>query len=188
MRHRFALPLAAAALALGCADATTPPTAPTSPRLAATASAGPAATATMTFGRTNTTGLEHMSSRGLQHTGAAHALDKVYPGTVVIARGGTVTFESLPVHQIAVYAPGTTPVDVRLDPDHLDDVSTPFGDFPDVLINDPANRLALSPVSFEPLTWTPPTATFSRPGRYLVICTVVFHYVEAKMYGWVEVR
>ena len=103
---------------------------------------------------------------------------------MTIRRGETVRFESFPIHQIAVYAPGTQPSDIRVDPDHLDDV----GDFRDVLINDPANRLAVSPISFETTTWDAPAGTFSQPGRYLVICTVVFHFTEARMYGWVQVR
>ena len=185
MTHRFALILAAAA-ALGCADQAGAPTGPAA--RATTAAARAPGAATMRFGSTHMNGFAQMAPSALDHNAAGHMVDKVYPHTVVIERGQTVTFESLPVHQIAVYGPGTAPADIRLDPEFLDDVSTPFGDFPDVLINDPANRRALSPVAFEPMTWTPDAATFAEPGRYLVVCTVIFHYVEAKMYGWVEVR
>jgi hypothetical protein len=142
----------------------------------------------MRFGRPDGNGFAHMSPTAMQHGQGGRIVDKVYPGTVVIDRGQTVAFESFPIHQIAVYGPGTAPDDIRLDPEHLADAVTPFGTFPDVLIDDPANRLAVSPISFERMAWTPAPATFARPGRYLVICTLVFHYVEARMYGWVEVR
>jgi hypothetical protein len=143
----------------------------------------------MRFGREGMTGFEHMSPKAYPHTRGGHTMDKVYPGTVVIRRGETVAFESFPVHQIAVYAPGTRPEDIRLDDAHLDDVELPWGETaPNTLINDPANRLALSPISWQTVNWTPPAGTFARPGRYLVICTVIFHYVETRMYGWVEVR
>ena len=182
MTHRLALALAAT-FALGCADQAGAPTGPAARAATAAAARAPGA-ATMRFGAAHMNGFAQMAPSALEHTAAGHMVDKVYPHTVAIDRGQTVTFESLPVHQIAVYGPGTAPADIRLDPEHLDDV----GDFKDVLINDPANRRALSPISFEPMTWTPDAATFAEPGRYLVVCTVIFHYVEAKMYGWVEVR
>ena len=186
--------LPAAALLLGTlAGCTAPDEAPTAPDplrqvAAATSPAQPLVGATMRFGRDGMNAFAHMSPDGMAHTQAVHAVDKVYPGTVVIARGQTVAFESFPVHQIAVYAPGTRPEDIRLDAEHLADAETPWGVFPDVLIDDPANRRAVSPISFETITWTPDAATFDRRGRYLVICTLVFHFVQTRMYGWVEVR
>jgi hypothetical protein len=176
--------------ALACAGGADAPTAPVAgPRASAAVATTPVVGATMRFGRAEMNGFEHMSVKAFEHTRAGHAVDKVFPGTVTIRRGETVAFESFPVHQIAIYAPGTKPTDIRLDPDHLDDAETPWGmTYPDVLINDPANRVALSPISFRTITWTPDAATFTQRGRYLVICTLVFHYVETKMYGWVEVR
>ena len=185
------------ALAAACAggdDAVTAPAtasaAAAAPhRSTAVADAGPVVGATMRFGRPEMNSLAHMPAKAFEHARLGHPIDKVYPGTVTIARGQTVAFESFPVHQIAVYAPGTRPEDIRLDPEHLADAETPWGEtFPDVLIDDPANRLAVSPISFRTITWNAPAGTFTRPGRYLVICTLVFHYVPAKMYGWVVVR
>jgi len=182
-----------AALVAACAggdDAVTAPVSAAGPqRATASADAGPAVGATMRFGRPDMNALDHMSPKAFEHARLGHPIDKVYPGTVTIARGQTVAFESFPVHQIAVYAPGTRPEDIRLDPEHLADAETPWGEtFPDVLIDDPANRLAVSPISFRTITWNAPAGTFTRPGRYLVICTLIFHYVPAKMYGWVVVR
>jgi hypothetical protein len=194
LARRPLLSAAMATLLLGalaaCATDAGTPTAPAAPRLGAAAAAPEAPTvgATMRFGRPDMNGFAHMSPNAFQHTQGGHTVDKVYPGTVVISRGETVAFESFPVHQIAVYAPGTRPEDIRLDPDHLADAETPWGTFPDVLIDDPANRLAVSPISFQRMEWTPSAETFTRPGRYLVICTLVFHYVQTRMYGWVEVR
>jgi hypothetical protein len=193
-RPRPFLFVSAASLVIGtlaaCAATGDAPTAPLAPGAVrrTVGSTQPAVGATMRFGNPDMSGFSHMAPTAWQHTQGGHAVDKVFPGTVVIERGQTVAFESFPIHQIAVYAPGTQPTDIRVDADHLDDVETPFGTFPDVLINDPADRLALSPISFERITWTPDAATFGQPGRYLVICTLVFHFVPTKMYGWVEVR
>ena len=180
------------ALAAACADTPTGAVIPRPSRSVAAASAASVASetvgATMRFGRPDMNGFEQMSPSALQHTKAGHAVDKVFPGTVVIRAGETVAFESFPVHQIAVYAPGTAPTDIRIDEDHLADAVTPWGVFRDVLIDDAANRLAVSPISFESMRWSPAPGTFTRPGRHLVICTLVQHYVQARMYGWVEVR
>ena len=44
------------------------------------------------------------------HDQSAHAKDDIVPRTVVIERGGTVTFDiPAAVHQIGIYAPGTEP-------------------------------------------------------------------------------
>jgi hypothetical protein len=185
--------LLAGALVAGCTDSPTDAArARPSRSIAATSvTAGPTEAvvgATMRFGRPDMNGFSQMSPNALQHTQGGHAVDRVFPGTVVIRAGETVAFESFPVHQIAVYAPGTAPGDIRTDAEHLADAVTPWGVFPDVLIDDPTNRLAVSPISFEPMTWSPAPGTFAKPGRYLVLCTLVWHYVETRMYGWVEVR
>ena len=186
-RSILLLPAAILAAACATADAPSAPAASDAPHRSV--SAAPATVgATMRFGRPDMNAFAHMSPNAMQHAQLGHPVDKVYPGTVAIDRGQTVAFESFPVHQIAVYAPGTRPTDIRLSPEFLADAETPWGTFADVLIDDPANRLALSPISFEKLTWTPDAATFAQPGRYLVICTLVFHFVPTKMYGWVEVR
>jgi hypothetical protein len=38
------------------------------------------------------------------------------------------------------------------------------------------------------MSWTSPAGTFDQPGTYLVICAIVPHFVEAKMYAWVVVK
>lgn len=123
---------------------------------------------------------------GSGHDNSFHASDKMVPRTVVIAQGGTVHYDVVPFHQVAIYAPGTKPGDIDLT--LTEDLTFPIF-IPDFIINDPNDRVALSP----PLTvvetvWSTPTGTFDTPGRYLVICTTFPHFAEADMYGWVIVK
>ena len=118
------------------------------------------------------------------HDGSFHAFDKIRPRTVTIARGGSVTFEVYPLHQPAVFEPGTHPEDIDTSQ------TEPIPVFP-VLerITDDDGRIALAPdQSFVETEWTTPPGTFDEPGKYLVICTTLVHFVEAKMYGWVIVK
>jgi len=119
-----------------------------------------------------------------QHDQSFHAFDKLFPRTVVIQRGGSVTYEVYPCHQPAVYAPGTQPEDVDAS------LTEPIGvaGCPPDRVNDPTGRLALAPAqSLVEVEWTTPPGTFDEPGTYLVICTTRVHFVLAKMYGWVIV-
>ena len=103
------------------------------------------------------------------------------PRTVVIDRGGTVSFVvPAGVHQIAIYAPGKTPADINtaaLIP--LCPGSAPR------IINDAILRVAL--ITHACASSWQAQYTFDTPGRYLVICAFLPHF-EVGMYGWVEVR
>ena len=126
-----------------------------------------------------------------EHDRSFHASDKMVPRTAAISAGGSVTFGILPFHQVAIYGPGKKPKDIVISPGTLDDLVVPFPPFliPDVIINDPAGRVALAlPLGFVPTEWTTPAGTFDQPGRYLVICTTLPHFAEADMYGWVNVH
>lgn len=120
------------------------------------------------------------------HDSSYHAKDKIRPGTVVIAAGGQVVFEVGPVHQVAIYEAGTTPDDIEVSPATLE--ASPGPAFiPDFVINDPDGRIFLGPaLSF--FNGHQTSFTFSTPGRYLVICTVTPHFVDATMYAWVIVK
>jgi plastocyanin len=126
------------------------------------------------------------------HDASYHAKDKAFPRTVVISAGGTVTFEMGVFHQAAIYADGVRPEDI--DPSSTIDLTAPPPAppgtiiIPDFIIDDANQRTALSPFSFAPMTWTSPPGTFDNPGRYLVICTVLPHFVQANMYAWVIVK
>jgi plastocyanin len=119
---------------------------------------------------------------GAGHDRSGHARDTLIPGTVVINRGGTVTFKIGFVHQIAVYQPGKGPEDVNTSA--LDFSSSCFG-IP--LITDSVGRIYTPPA--QPCTGGPTSVsyTFNQPGKYLVICTLLPHF-NIKMYGWVVVQ
>jgi len=120
-----------------------------------------------------------------EHDNSFHAFDRLRPRTVVILRGGSVTYEVDECHQPAVYKPGTKPEDINTS------LTQPIGleECPPDRINDPRNRLALAPPQSESESdWTTPSGTFDQPGVYLVICTTKVHFVFAQMYGWVIVK
>lgn len=128
------------------------------------ASAAPAPGAVMMFGDADA-GSPYPNS----HDGSWHANDRIKPGTVAIDAGETVTFNIAPGHRLALYNDGVQPKDIPA-------TSSPF-----VLY--PVGRLFLQPA---------PTAqiklTFTKPGKYLVLCAISRHFYEAQMWGWVHVR
>lgn len=135
-------------------------------------------TATMQFGQPD---VGTSFPPAADHDESAHAKDNVVPRTVVIDRGGTVTFEvPAGVHQIAIYEPGTEPEDINtaaLIP--LCPGTTPR------VIDDATNRVAL--ITHACASSWQAQYTFDTPGRYLVICAFLTHF-QVGMYGWVEVR
>ena len=121
--------------------------------------AGPPDSATMVFGRPD--------------AGNRQAQNKIEPGAVAISAGGTVTFVMDGFHQVAIYEPGIKPQDI-----------VPAG-----------NRVALpgdEGVIFIGEAAAPGVSedvyTFNEPGKYLVICNVTGHFVNAQMWGWVIVN
>ena len=183
---KLAFLLPPACVALGCSPS--PEVVPTSPSvgsvvtevsglLGSPAGSTPLA-ATMRFGQSDVGSPFPPSA---DHDRSAHAKDNLVPRTVVIDRGGTVTFEvPAGVHQIAIYAPGTTPEDINtaaLIP--LCPGTTPR------VINDATNRVAFITHACGS-SWQA-QYTFDTPGRYLVICAFLSHF-QVGMYGWVEVR
>jgi plastocyanin len=148
---------------------------------------GPPSSAVMRFGN-NSAGSPFDPGSG--HDRSNHARDNLIPSTVVISAGGTVTFLVEPVHQVAIYAPGTEPEDIRLIPGvtlfpYVGPPGPPF--IPNFLIDEPVNRIFLGPpISFVAGHQT--SFTFHAPGLYLVICSVTPHFAVNKMYGWVRVK
>jgi plastocyanin len=140
-------------------------------------------TATVQFGQANV-GSGFPPTSG--HDQSAHAVDNMVPRTVVIDKGGTVTFNTFGVHEVAIYAPGTNPEDI----DTSDLVLTPAGcpkpNGAALLIDDDTNRVALYAQPCGPGA-RQVTHTFDEPGRYLVICAFLPHF-QVGMYGWVIVR
>jgi plastocyanin len=163
------------------ADAATPSARSAGPL----ATAATRSTATMQFGKPNV-GSDFPPVP--PHDQSAHAKDDLVPRTVVIDKGGEVTFNTFGVHQVAIYAPGTEPGDI----DTTDLVLTPAGcpkpgppPGAPLLIDDDTNRIANYPMACP----APRTVThiFTKPGRYLVICSFLPHF-QVQMYGWVIVR
>ena len=120
------------------------------------------------------------------HDQSSHAKDNLVPRTVVIASGGTVTFDlsgaGRAIHQVMVFPDGTNPDDVDVTA-----LIPPSPGCPPVpLIADP-DGLALAPQPCAGGT-TSPSHTFDEPGRYLVICTFLPHFADFQMYGWVIVK
>jgi plastocyanin len=119
------------------------------------------------------------------HDRSDHASRTMVPGTVVIDKGGTVTFDIVNPHQISIYGPGKRPEDV----DTSIRTATPAG-----CPNPGGNARIADPVGLV-ASWADPcnaprqpiTYQFDEPGRYLVICSFDPHF-QIGMYGWVVVR
>ncbi len=135
--------------------------------------------ATIQFGQPN---VGSPFAAPLGHDHSSNAKDNLVPRTVVIQRGGTVTFKTFGVHQLAIYAPGTKPDDI----DATIVAPLPAGCPPIPMINDTNNRVALITKPCGPAGDL--THTFNTAGRYLAICTFAPHFTDFSMYGWVEVK
>jgi hypothetical protein len=112
------------------------------------------------------------------HDRSFNAKDNVIPRTAVISAPGMVTWNVPGVHQVAVYRPGVSPEDI-----------VPTGNLETYpFVDDPNGRLDLQANPFGPPR--PPTHSypFSTPGKYLIICNFLPHFLFAKMYGWVDVK
>ena len=189
MKKLPVLLLSLAALGIGVAVACTrsassmsSPTAATAITLAATG--GDPLSATVQFGRDDL-GSPFPPPSG--HDQSGHSRDSVFPAETVIGAGGTVTFVLgvSGVHEIALYAPGTRPEDIRTTPPFLD---APAATCPPVpTINDPLHRIAILSDQLCEGGAATVAHTFNEPGRYLVICTFLPHF-QVGMYGWITVR
>jgi hypothetical protein len=128
---------------------------------------GAATDAVMFFGDPNAG--SHFGPPG-SHDQSFIARDKIVPGTVVIDVNQKVTFNMYPGHRVAIYKPGVRPEDIIVNPASF-------------FVLDPTNRQAIQGIPVPSLYYK-----FTQPGRYLVICAITRHFVDAKMYGWVIVR
>jgi hypothetical protein len=110
------------------------------------------------------------------HDASLTATDSFLPRTVVVADDGTVDFDVVGFHQIAIYEPGKRPKDIAQV-------------VPGLLVNDPDGRIGIgTPPFLLPPADPDLSFAFTEPGRYLVICNIAPHFFEAKMYGWVIVK
>jgi plastocyanin len=185
MRSRFPLVLASICLTAACTQPNPgqPSIGSQDGALTQQANGGLPMSATVAFGRPDT-GSPFPPPSG--HDQSSHAKDNLVPRTVVIAQGGTVTFDlsgpGRAIHQVAVYPDGTDPGDVDTTV-----LAPPAAGCPPVpLIADP-DGIVLAPQPCAGGT-TSPSHTFTQPGRYLVICTFLPHFADFQMYGWVIVK
>ena len=143
---------------------------------------GPLANATVSFGQWRTDPpLSRFPNVNLPPTNQ-HLL---IPYVATIQEGGSVNFIVAGLHHILVYAPGTTTadIDVTLTAPVTNPPASPFPP----LINDPANRVyrGVDPTLFPQDRVE--VVTFTKPGKYLVICGFLPHFVNDNMHGFVEV-
>jgi plastocyanin len=173
------LVVAAALIAVACSQQGLSPSAPPTAASTVDAQNDGAMAATVEFGR-DTLGSPFPAPSG--HDQSGHSRDSLFPSTVVISRGGTVTFKMgvSGVHQIAIYGNGKQPDDVSL-------AGAVPGCFGVPLITDSTDRINVPPAQLCAGGPAVVTQTFDTPGRYLVICTFVPHF-QAGMYGWVIVK
>ena len=181
MRVRFLPIIVTCLVVLACGDEPLEPTLDRiDPSANVHAGGGPPSHAVVQFGREKQ-GTDFFPPGS--HDASFNAKDAIRPRTVVISAGGTVDFVITAAHFLALYEPGVAPADI--DVSLLEPPGTPFP-FPP-LINDPDRRIVRGP----PLHFGPPTTwswTFDQPGKYLVICQVLPHFVDANMYAWVDVK
>ncbi len=153
--------------------------------------AGPPDSATVAFGQD--TGSQSAGfPRG--HDESDFSRDRLVPRNVVISENGTVTFNiDGGIHQVGVYAPGTTPdmVDQSVligkggpcaggGPRYIDGSAGGSNDANFVATaGEPGCNGGNSSVDF----------TFDGgPGKYLVICLFAPHFNDRNMYGWVDIK
>ena len=145
---------------------------------------GPALNATVHFGLApGSVGTDFLPPAS--HDQSIHAYDNIRPQAVVIVAGGSVTFDiSFANHQVAIYEPGTRPEDIDItqtEPIPAAPFARRITDADGLVVRGPDQQ-------FTALQWTTPAGTFDEPGRYLVICTTLNHFVIANMYAWVIVK
>lgn len=113
----------------------------------------------------------------------------ISPREVTIRRGGTIRFIFGQAHVLAIYGPGTKPSDIDVS-QLVPAQCPPYDEFGPIVIDDANNRIyrGLDPSCLdETVTDRAEVVTIDTPGRYLMICAIVTHFVEEKMYGYINV-
>ena len=175
-----------AVVAVACSDSAPSLTGPTPAAGSSEIGSNTPLSATIRFGN-DSVGSSFPTPSG--HDQSGHARDNLIPRTVVIDKGGTVTFQmGGGVHQVGIFADGTRPEDVI-----RTGAQTKPGCPPAPYISGAANPTTFVAVTGDPLCDnTAPNVpvqsyTFQNPGTYLVICMFIPH-LDLGMYGWVVVR
>jgi plastocyanin len=149
----------------------------------AMAASGLLADATVSFGQWQTEADPPLDRLAANPAGGVGNNHELIPNVVWIKAGGAVNFVISGLHNVAVYDHGIQPSDINLD--------QPLPGVAGGIIDDPEKRLYRG--------WDPntipntyqrdrvETLQFAQPGTYLVICGVVNHFRDDKMYGFVKV-
>jgi plastocyanin len=187
MTARASILLSFVVLTVACSQSAPSPTAPLVAGGSMVASGDSPLAATVLFGN-DSVGSGFPTPTG--HDQSGHARDNLIPRTVVIDKGGTVTFQmGGGVHQVGIFADGTRPEDVIRTGAQNKPGCPAAGRY----ISGAANPGTFVAVTGDPLCDnTKPNVpiqsyTFQTPGTYLVICTFIPH-LDLGMYGWVVVR
>ncbi len=110
---------------------------------------------------------------------------QLLPARVTIKAGGSVSYIIAGLHQIVVYGPGVRPTDINTTPSGLVTTGVPAG-VP--LVDDPNSRIYRGPdPSLLGTLDRVESVHFPEPGRYLVICGILPHFLEG-MFGYVLVK
>lgn len=140
---------------------------------------GPLANATVSFGQW----LPPLDRLNANPAGGAGNVHELAPNVVTIQAGAAVNFVISGLHNVQVYDDKTPPEDIN--------TTSPLPGAGGGIINDSTDRIYRG--------WDPNSVpnTFARdrvevvhfanPGTYLVICGVVNHFVNDRMFGFVRV-
>jgi hypothetical protein len=158
--------------------------------------AGPLSSATVSFGQWDLTApLDRFPNNSPRAANNHHLI----PNEVIIKAGGSVNFVISGFHHVLIYGNKTKPSDINIGTTRPTTLPGP------PLIDDPLNRVyrGLDPSVFpqlpgatgaapQPMQDRTETVRFPNPGRYLVICGVLPHFVDAAtgefiMFGYVNV-
>lgn len=148
---------------------------------------GPLASVTASFGEWHSDPALDRFLIATPNTANVHVMS---PHEVKIKAGGSVNFVISGFHVLTVYAPGTEIDDINGTLTALIPGAPPG--FPPV-VDDSLNRVyrGVNPFDLPAGKFGPPldrveAVNFSEPGRYLVICTFVPHFLD-RMHGYVNV-
>lgn len=139
--------------------------------------------ATISFGQWETDPpLDRLNANPMGGAGNNHEL---IPDIVTIEAGGAVNFVISGFHNVQIFDDGTKPDDIGTT------VPTPLPGMGGGIIDDANNRIYRgwdpNPIPNNFQRDRVEAVHFAEPGRYLVICGVVNHFVNDRMYGFVRV-
>jgi len=138
---------------------------------------------TISFGQWETDPpLDRLNANPAGGAGNNHEL---IPDIVTIEAGGAVNFVISGLHNVQIFDDGRKPDDVRTT------VPPPLAGMGGGIIDDSNKRIYRgwdpNPIPNNFQRDRVETVHFAEPGRYLVICGVVNHFVNDRMYGFVRV-